>query len=136
MQDHRDGRPPAKARSAGAAFMAIVASVLVAIPVVFEVRKLATQCQSPHAGPPWWVRQHPCTVEPYQVAGAIEICLLVVGVAAIGGGIGWLVAVGRHRPRRWPSVATGVFVAVSALYTGALFLAVYFSLIGLGRFGW
>lgn len=128
MQDHPDGGPPAHARSGCAVVIAIVASVLVAIPILFEVRGLATECQSPHAGPPWWVRQH-CSVAPSQVVAAIELCLLVIGVAALGGGIGGLLAAGRHRPRRWPSVATGVVVAMSALYAVAFF----FTLVSLGR---
>lgn len=122
MQDHPDGGPPAKARSGCAVFIAIVASVLVAIPVVFSIRGLATTCQSPHAGPPWWVRQH-CYVGPDQVLGTIKVCLVVIGVAVFGGCIGWLVAAGKHWPRRWPAVATGVMIAVSALYAVYIWLA-------------
>jgi hypothetical protein len=57
------------------------------------------------------------------VLASIEMSLVVIGIAAVGGGVGWLVATRQHRARRWPAVATGVVIAMSALY------AVYIQLV-------
>jgi hypothetical protein len=81
--------------------MAIAACALVTIPLVF-------------AGRPG----------PGQLLASIEVCLLVLGVAAIGGGVGWIVAAQRHWPRRWPPVATGVVIAMSLLYAWYIWFGV------------
>jgi hypothetical protein len=118
--------------------MAIVAFVLVAIPVAFAVRGLATACEFPHfphfshAGPPAWVRQH-CLADPGRVIATIKVCSLVVGVALFGGGIGWFVAARRHWPRRWPSAATGAFIAMSVLYAWDIWFGI---LTRLGDWNW
>jgi len=125
VQDHPEGGPPAKPRSGCAVVIAILASVLVAIPVVFSVRGLATECYFLHtsnAGTPVLVRQ-PCLVDVGRVIATIKICTLTVGVALLGGGIGWFVAARRHWPRRWPSAATGAFTTMSVLYVIYFFLA-------------
>lgn len=131
VQDHPDGGPPANPRSGCAVFTAIVAAVLVAIPIVFAVRGLATTCQSPHAGPAWWVRQH-CSVGLDRVLATIELCLLVTGVALFGGGIGWLAAARRHRAPRWPMAATGAVITLLGLYAVGMFL----TLASIGRWSW
>jgi ABC-type antimicrobial peptide transport system permease subunit len=64
-----------------------------------------------------------------RVLSTIELCLLVFGVALLGGSVGWIAGARKHRQRRWPAAATGVVIAVSALYTCALFL----TLTALGR---
>jgi hypothetical protein len=63
-----------------------------------------------------------CTLDTGRVLASIEASLVVIGLASVGGGVGWLVAARQHRPRRWPAVATGVVIVMSALY------AVYFQL--------
>ena len=55
--------------------------------------------------------------------GTIEICLLVIGTALLGGAVGWMAAARRHRQQRWPAAATGVVITMSALYAIYFFLA-------------
>ena len=94
--------------------MAIIAFVLVAIPVAFAIRGLATACESLPANPMWAPRS--CTLDTGRVLANIEMSLVVIGIASFGGGVGWFVAARQHRPRRWPAVATGVVIAMSAVY--------------------
>ena len=112
MQDHPDGRPPAKVRSGGDVFLAIAAFVLVALPLLLVVR-------APY--------------NPGAPLAKVEISLLVIGVAAFGGGIGALVAVRKHQRRRWPAAATGVVIAMSALYAWEIWFGI---LTRLGDWNW
>jgi hypothetical protein len=66
------------------------------------------------------------------VLATIELCLLVVGVALFGGGIGWLAAARRHRAPRWPMAATGAVITLLALYAVGIFL----TLASIGRWSW
>jgi hypothetical protein len=112
MKDHPNDVPPAQSRSGCALSMGIVASVLVAIPLAL-VSAFGKY--------------------PSQLLATIDVCLVVIGVAVAGGGIGWLVSLRAHSSRRRLAVATCVVVAMSALYGWYIWFGM---LTRLGQWNW